>query len=268
MRLTKKDYFEIYMKFGYIINILYHADGALFLKDLCRYTNKSYSQTCKDVIVLEKLKLIKANIISNSKIISLERKAYIGIYNMDIKAVSKEIEKLKENNLKACIYYNYDISRNKEIKKYLYNNYFNLDTINQNFKNKNKHIFKIFDDNMVNFYNMNKNNYKVVIRAYQIDYKSTRKIIESLEAIYHLFYILELDNIFKCDVTVVTYFKPREYNKKYFLKKILNHKTKINYTNTNRNFAKVLYLNFKNKIIFSDIHDLHTNNSSTILTFQ
>ena len=43
MRLTQKDYFEAYVKFGYIIDILYHSSGALYLKDLCKYTNKSYS---------------------------------------------------------------------------------------------------------------------------------------------------------------------------------------------------------------------------------
>lgn len=261
MRLTQKDYFEAYVKFGYIIDILYHSSGALYLKDLCKYTNKSYSQICKDVIELENLELIKADIIDNSKIISLQRKIYRNFYNKDTKNISRDKKRLKENNLKACIYHNYDISKNEEIKKYLYDNYFNLDTISKSFRDKNKYIFDVFDNDIVNFYDMNKSNYKVVIRAYQLDYKSTKEIIKALESIYQLFYILDLNKSFKCEVTIVTAFNESKQNKKYFFREVFRHKTKVDYLNKQRKFRPIFNKNFQKKIILKSIQELELSTS-------
>ena len=262
MRLTKEDYFEIYAKYGYIIDILYNSSGALYLKDLSKYTNKSYSQTCKDILELEKLELILIDKIGNQKIISLKRKTSRQIYNKDIKKTSRAEEKLKENNLKACIYHNFDISKNKEIKEYLYKNYFNLDTISDSFKNKNKYIFNIFDDDKINFHYMKDNNYKVVIRAYQLDYNSTKEIIRALESIYHLFYMLDLNKQFKCDVTIVTAFNINKQNKKYFLKEVFKHKTKIDYVNKQRKFFVIFKDNFRNKITLKSYQELENSASN------
>lgn len=262
MRLTKKDYSKIYSKYKDIIDILYYAGGALYLKDLCKYTKKSNSQTSKDIVKLENLELIKSSIIDNSKIILLERKAYRNLYNKDIKKVHTEEDKLKENNLKACIYHNFDISRNEEINKYLYDNFFNLDDISKDFKNKNKYIFNIFDDDKVNFYYMNKNNYKVVIRAYQLDYKGTKEVIRALESIYHLFYILDLNKSFKCHVTIVTAFEESPQNKKYFFGEVFRHKTKIDYLNKQRKFFFIFKNNFRKKITLKSYQELELSASN------
>ena len=262
MRLTQKDYFEIYLKFGYIIDILYNANGALYLQDLCKYTSKSYSQTCKDIVELEKLELILVDNINNKKIISLKRKICRQLYKDDIKKISRAEEKLKENRLKACIYHNYDISKNEEIKEYLYKNYFDLDTISQDFKDKNRYIFNIFDKDIVNFYYMQNNNYKVVIRAYKLDYKNTKEIINILESIYHLFYMLDLNKSFKCEVTVATAFNINAQNKKYFFDEVFKHKTKIDYLNKLRKFFVIFKDNFRKKITLKSYQELELSASN------
>lgn len=260
MRLTKKDYSKIYLKYKDIIDILYYGGGALYLKDLCKYTKKSNSQTSKDIVKLEDLELVKSNNIDNCKIVQLQRKTYRGIYDKDIRKTNLKEDELKENNLKACIYHNFDILRNEEIKEYLYKNYFNLDDINKNFKSKNKYIFNIFDDDIINFYYMNDNNYKAVIRAYQLDYKSTKDIIETLESIYHLFYMLSLYD-FKCEITIVTAFEESYKNKKYFFREVFNHKTKINYVGKQRKFRPIFNKNFQKKIILKSIQELELSTS-------
>ena len=261
MKLTKDDYINIYSKYNYILDTLYYCNGALYLKDFYKYSKKSRAQTCKDVIELANLGIIKSDIIQGSKIISLKRKTYRNLYDTDNKKVSRDESKLKENKLKACVYHNFDISKNEEIKKYLYENFFDLKSINNMFKEKYKSIFDIFDNDMLKFHYMNENRYKVVITTYKLDTEATKDILKILESIYHLFYMIDLDKTFKCEITLVTAFKLSEQNKKHLLNKVLRHKPKINYVSKQRTFRPIFAKNFHKKIIFKSTQELELSTS-------
>ena len=109
---------------------------------------------------------------------------------------------------------------------------------------------------------MSNNDYKVVIRAYQLDYKSTKDIIEILESIYHLFYTLDLDKNFKCEVTIVTGFNVNEQNKKYFFDEVFKHKTKVDYLNKQRKFFFIFKNNFRKKITLKSYQELELSASN------